>query len=268
VRFGTAELVRDLDRPAGWQLVVDGTPQSYVDLDDPRHLEFEYVRLLADVADALGQPGAPLAVVHLGGGACTLPRYLAATRPGSAQVIVERDAALVGLVRRVLPLPADADISVHIADARGALDEQPTGAFDLLVADVYDGASVPASLSTVTAAAAFARVLRPGGWYVSNLSDGGPLTYVRGQVATLRTAFPDVLVIAEPAVLRGRRFGNLVVLAGPSLPALDLGRSAARDVFPCRVLHGAALDRFVATAVPVTEETAVRSPAPPPADPL
>src|SRR5436190_807502 len=44
VRFGLAELVRDLDRPSGWQLMVDGTPQSYVDPDDPSYLEFEYVR--------------------------------------------------------------------------------------------------------------------------------------------------------------------------------------------------------------------------------
>jgi spermidine synthase len=266
VGFGLAALIPDGDD--GWTLFLDGTQQSHVDAADPTRLEFEYMRRLGDIVDAVGAHGRPVDALHLGGGAFTLPRYIAATRPGSSQVVVERDAALVGLVRRVLPLPTGADIRIHIADARGALDDQPTGGFDLLVADVYDGASVPASLSTVAAAAAFARVLRPGGWYLANLSDGGPLTYVRDQVATLRTAFPDVLMIAEPAVLRGRRFGNVVVLAGPSLPAVDLGRSAARDVFPCRVVHGAALDRFAATGVPVTEETAVRSPAPPPGDPV
>lgn len=268
VEFGLAALVPDPDDPSGWTLFIDGTQQSHVDTVDPARLEFEYMRRLGDVVDVIATRTRPIDVLHLGGGAFTLPRYIAATRPGSVQVVIERDAPLVGLVRRVLPLPAGEDIRVHVADARAALDAQPAAGFDLLVADVYDGASVPASLSTVTAAGAFARVLRPGGWYVSNLSDGGEMTYVRDQVATLRTAFPDVLVMAEPAVLRGRRFGNVVVLAGPSLPAIELGRLAAHDVFPCRVVHGAALDRFVADAVPVTEETAVRSPAPPQADPL
>jgi hypothetical protein len=268
VEFGLAALVPDVDDPTGWTLFIDGTQQSHVDIADPTRLEFEYMRRLGDVVDAVAPRGRPIDALHLGGGAFTLPRYVAATRPGSAQLVIERDATLTGLVRRVLPLPAGADIRIRTADARAALDDLPAAAFDLLVADVYDGASVPASLSPVTAAAAFARVLRPGGWYVTNLSDGGQLTYVRDQVATLRTAFPDVLLIAEPAVLRGRRFGNVVLLAGAALPAVDLGVSAARDVFPARVVHGVALDRFTADAVPVTDATAARSPVPPRAEPV
>src|SRR5215217_5309163 len=83
VRFGTAELLRDLDRPNGWLLSVDGVAQSYVDLDNPTHLEFEYVRRIGDVLDRLSEPGKSMDAVHIGGGACTIPRYVAATRPGS-----------------------------------------------------------------------------------------------------------------------------------------------------------------------------------------
>jgi spermidine synthase len=267
VGFGLAALIPDAQDSTGWTLFIDGTQQSHVDTADPTRLEFEYMRRLGDVVDAVAPRGRPVDVLHLGGGAFTLPRYVAATRPGSTQVVIEHDAALTALVRRVLPLPADADIRVHAADARTALDDLPPGTFDLLVADVYDGASVPASLSPVSAAEAFARMLRPGGWYATNLSDGGRLEYVRDQVATLRAVFPDVLLIAEPSVLRGRRFGNVVLLAGPSLPAADLGVLAARDVFPARVLHGAALDRFTADAAPVTDATACRSPLPPRLDP-
>jgi len=35
---GVVELVGDPDRPRAWTLLVDGTPQSHVDLDDPRYL--------------------------------------------------------------------------------------------------------------------------------------------------------------------------------------------------------------------------------------
>jgi hypothetical protein len=41
VTGGTAELLADADRNGSWMLLVNGTPQSHVDLDDPAHLEFE-----------------------------------------------------------------------------------------------------------------------------------------------------------------------------------------------------------------------------------
>ena len=47
------------------------------------------MQAFADVLDAL--PAGPLAVTHVGGGGCTLARYLAATRPGSSQIVLEPD---------------------------------------------------------------------------------------------------------------------------------------------------------------------------------
>ncbi|CAM5630474.1 fused MFS/spermidine synthase [Streptomyces hirsutus] len=98
VGHGTAKLMPDVDRERAWLLTVDGAPQSYVDLDEPAHLEFEYIRRLGHVLDTLAEPGHPLDVLHLGGGALTLPRYLAATRPGSRQDVVEFDRELLDLV--------------------------------------------------------------------------------------------------------------------------------------------------------------------------
>src|ERR1700722_4044602 len=100
----TVELLGDLDRPGAWMLLIDGTPQSHVDLDDPRHLEFEYMRRLGHVVDLAGAPVAPPRALHLGGGALTLARYTAATRPGSAQLAVEANAEVAELVRQRLPL--------------------------------------------------------------------------------------------------------------------------------------------------------------------
>ncbi|HET9972021.1 MAG TPA: spermine synthase, partial [Streptosporangiaceae bacterium] len=98
-----AELLRDADRPDAWMLLIDGVPQSHVDLDDPAYLDFEYVRRLGHVIDAAAPAGQPLRVLHLGAGALTLARYVAATRPGSPQLAVELDAALVDLIRLRLP---------------------------------------------------------------------------------------------------------------------------------------------------------------------
>lgn len=263
VDFGIAELVPDPDRSHGWTLLVDGTPQSYVDLDDPRHLEFEYVRRLASVVETAAPPDRPIRVLHLGGGALTLPRYVAATRPGSVQRVVERDAGLVALVRRVLPLPRGADLRVRVMDGRAAVEESGAARHDLVLADVYGGSRVPGRFASTEFAAAVSRVLRPDGWYAVNLADGPPLAFARGQVATLRAVFSEVCLIAEPSVLRGRRFGNVVLVAGAALPVAALARSGVTEAFPARVVHGGDLDRFAAGARAVTDADAVDSPAPP-----
>jgi spermidine synthase len=264
VAGGTAELLADADRDGSWVLMVDGTPQSHVDLTDPTHLEFEYVRRMGHVLDLAAPPGTPLDVVHLGGGALTLPRYLAATRPGSRQRVVEIDQALTDLVRDLLPLPRGARVRVREGDARAALGTLHPGSADVVVTDVFAGARTPAHLTTVEFAREVARVLRPGGTYVANVADGPPLRYARGQVATLRAVFGSVCLLAEPGTMRGRRFGNLVAVASDGeLPLAGLTRACARDPMPSRVVDGADLERFAGKTQPVTDDGAQPSPEPP-----
>lgn len=251
----TTELLIDRVRLNGRILLVDGVPQSYVDLGDPTYLHFDYVRRMASVVDAAAVKGSPLRVLHLGGGAFTLPRYVAATRPGSTQVVVERDAALVTLVRRELPLPTD-DLRVRVADARAALGTEPDEYFDLVLADVYQAAQMPAHVASTEFAAEAARVLRPDGLYVVNLTDLPPLAFSRVQAATLRVAFAEVCLITSRAMLRGRRYGNVVLAAArrpDRLPVARLAARAARDPVPGGLLHGAGLDRFVAGSRPATD---------------
>ncbi|MGZ4506405.1 MAG: spermidine synthase [Blastococcus sp.] len=265
VTGGTAELLADADRDGSWMLLVNGTPQSHVDLDDPAHLEFEYVRRMGHVLDLVGDPGAPLDVLHLGGGALTLPRYLAVTRPGSRQRVVEIDQPLTDLVREHLPLPRGARIRVRAADARDGLAATHTAGSDVVITDVFAGARTPAHLTSVEFVTDAHRVLRPGGTYVANVADGPPLRFARAQVATLRAVFRNVCLLAEPGTLRGRRFGNLVAVASDAdLPLAALTRRTAKDPMPARVVDGDDLDRFVGTARPVRDEDAVASPEPPP----
>lgn len=261
---GTAKLMPDVDRERAWLLTVDGAPQSYVDLGDPEHLEFEYVRRLAHVLDCVAEPGLALDLLHLGGGALTLPRYAAATRAGSRQTVVEFDAGLVGLVAEHLPLAAGSGVTVHAADARAWLAAAPAASADVVVADVFGGSRVPAQLTSVEYARQAARVLRPGGLYAANLADGAPFDFLRAQLANFGAAFGQLALIAEPAVLRGRRFGNAVLLASDApLEVAALARRCAADPFPARVEYGAALARFIRGARPVPDAQAAPSPAPP-----
>ncbi|WP_149181537.1 fused MFS/spermidine synthase [Streptomyces sp. TRM49041] len=254
----------DIDRERAWLLTVDGAPQSYVDLDEPTHLEFEYARRLAHVVDAAADEGAPFDVVHLGGGALTLPRYVVATRPGSRQDVVEADLGLLALVAEHLPVPDGSGIAVHGADARAWLEAAPARSADLVVGDVFGGSRVPAHLTSVEYAREVERVLRPDGCYVANLADGAPFAFLRPQLATLAAVFEEVALIAEPAVLRGRRFGNVVLIASHApVDTARLARRAAADAFPARVEHGASLARLTGDATLVRDADAVASPEPP-----
>lgn len=261
---GVAELVPDRERRRAWTLTIDGAPQSHVDLDEPTYLSFEYQRRIGHIADLVAPAGQPLHVVHLGGGAFTLARYIAATRPRSTQQIVEVDAALVQLVRRELPLDPQARIRVRATDARAGLGKVQDGWADLVIADVFSGARTPAHLTSTEFLAEVRRVLKPGGSYVANLADGPPLAHLRGQIATAAAVFPELALAADPTVFRGRRFGNAVLLASDVTPKVaELTRRVATDPHPGRVEHGRALADFTGGAAAVHDADARPSPAPP-----
>lgn len=192
-------------------LLVNGVPSSCLD-PDPLVLEFEYHQQMAAVVD--GMADGPLRAVHLGAGACTFPRWLHARRRDSRQLAVDVDADLVRLVRAWFELPRSPHLRLRVGEARATLDALPPGGADLLVRDVFAGDATPGPLTTLEAATAARAALAPGGLYVVNCADRPPLAVARAEVAALRGAFEDVLVVAEPAVLRGRRYGNLVLVAG------------------------------------------------------
>ncbi|WP_420111546.1 spermidine synthase [Pseudactinotalea sp.] len=248
----------------GYELIVDGTPQSHVDLDDPTHLHFEYIVRMGAVVDQL--PAGPLTAVHLGAGAMTIPRYVEATRPGSRQQVIELEAPLAALVREHLPLPRGASIRVRIGDARAGIARLPaglTGACDLVVSDVYSGAQTPAHLTSIEFYREVATLLAPAGVLLVNVADGPGLAFARRQVATASEVLPEVALLADTQVLKGRRFGNLVIAASAApLPTEWLPRMLAAGPHPAKIAQGAEVAAFAQGAQIVTDADAMASPKP------
>ncbi|MBB4687645.1 spermidine synthase [Amycolatopsis jiangsuensis] len=262
VRFGTAELLRDADRANAWLLSVGGVAQSYVDLDDPANLEFDYVRRLGDLVDCL--PDGPLDALHVGGAGCSLPRYVAATRPGSRQLVFDADEPLIELVREQLDLRSVPKLRVRIEDGRVGVRSRRDASADLVVVDAFERASIAGGLATVEFVTDVARVLRPAGTLLANVTDGPGLPFARRFLATLAAVFPQVVLLAEPGVLRGRRFGNLVLAASRTeLPTAELTRRAASSPYPARCVHDGDLRALRGKAQPMTDAEAVVAPAPP-----
>ncbi|WP_436536984.1 fused MFS/spermidine synthase [Actinoplanes sp. HUAS TT8] len=251
--YECASVVADASHPGGRTLVLNAESHSYVDVADPRYLKFGYTRMIAAAVDAVPAPAGPLDVLHLGGGALTLPGYVAATRAGSRQRVVEIDAALLDLVRERFPQPAGTTYATQ--DARVAVGASPAASQDVVIGDAFSQVAVPWHLTTAEFVTGVRRVLRPGGTYVLNLIDGPGGALARAEAATLCQVFGDVVILGDPAVLRGERAGNFVMLASDATVPVTRLRAAlsAHGATGIGVVRG---DRFAGPARVLTDDYA------------
>ena len=250
--YHCARVVEDPGNPAGRTLVLDDLQHSYVDLEDHTHLRFDYARWIGDAIDAMAPGGQALDALFIGGGGFTLPRYVAATRPGSSSRVLEVDTALIDLGRDRLGLETGPDLEVVAGDARVTMRRERPDSADLIVGDAFGGRSIPWHLATAEFVADIRRVLRPEGVYALNVIDYGPLDLLRAEAATLLAQFSDVALIARPKD-RGRPWGgNLVLLASDRA----LPRSLSRPARGARLYDRATLERLVAGADPLRDADA------------
>lgn len=200
-------------------LEMDDMQQSAVDLVDPSRLVFDYMRRVGDVIDRL--PPGPVRIVHVGGAAMTLPRYVLATRPRSSQIVLEPSIEVIERVRSEAPLPPRSGIKVRPVDGKAGIGGVRDGFADMVILDAFDGGRTPDELTTAAFVEDVRRVLAPSGVFVANLVDRAPFARVRDFVAVARD-LGDMVVGVEPATLKGRRPGNLVIACG-AVPEAPFG---------------------------------------------
>jgi hypothetical protein len=255
--YHCARIESDPSNPSGRSLWLDTLRHSYVDLDDPTHLEFAYTKGLAAGIDATQPEGQALDTVHLGGAGYTMPRWLDATRPGSTSVVLEIDQGLVDLVGAELDPPTGPGFEVRVGDARLLVAELPDDSADVVVGDAFGGLAVPWHLTTKEFVAQLHRVLRPSGAYVANIIDGNDLNFLRAEMATLEAVFDDVAVIGPAATFAGLQRSNLVVVASDepiSFARLDTAVGAVG--LDQQVLTGADVDALIDGAPVLTDDYA------------
>lgn len=237
----------------GYSLIIDGTTQSHVNPADPLDLQLEYVREIAAVLNTWRPGDEPLAVLHLGAGGLTIPRYIAATRPGARQHIVELHRELFEFVLEALPLRDDVELTVEFDDARVAVDRaaRTQGGYDVAIVDVFSGSVAPPTVGTVEFFAALRGLLAPGALLIVNTLGGGDLGLARRMAATLSVDGEELTVIAARPVLADGAPGNLVLVSSrESLPLDALTEALAIEPRPVAVLTGADVAAFSEGAAP------------------
>ena len=257
--YHCAVVVTDQDRASGRVLMLDGAPHSYVDLNDPTYLDWDYAKAVASVIDTEYPEGEPLRVYHIGGGGLTLPRYIERVRPGTSSLVSEIDPGVVKIDNKQFGLESGSGIEVRVEDARLGLGQLADDSRDLVLGDAFGGVSVPWHLTTRETVREIARVLTDQGIYVINLLDYGPLAFARAEVATLADTFDHVALATEIDTLTNgeKAGGNLVVVASdaPLNIAPIAGRIAERGA-DWAVIAGSELAAWTGDAAVLTDDYA------------
>lgn len=257
---GTAEIEADPYGANRYILKVNGVPSSHVDLDDPSYLDFEYMRWMEPIF-TIGFPvqdfdgrARKLRVLHLGGGGCSMARWVAANYDNARQVVVELDAKLAELVRTNFEVPRAPLVRLRVGDAAQVLPTLSDDSRDVIIRDVFAGSTTPRQLTTVDYARQAQRVLDVGGVYVMNCGDTADLAGAKAEAATLLSVFKHVALVADPPMLKGRRYGNIVFLASDEPLALGpaFERSLRTAPLPAQLVSGSGVERFAADAEPIT----------------
>ena len=189
---------------AGRILWLDTLQHSWVNVDDPSFLGHSYAQTFGDVVGTVAPAGQAIDAVHVGGGGFLLPRYLAATRPGTRNVVLELDPGVVDLAEDDLGLVLDDDLRAITGDARTNVRDLADDSADLIIGDAFGGRSVPWHLTTEEFVRDLDRVLRPDGTYAVNVIDQPPLGFVKAEVATLREVFEHVAIVGPAERVAGR----------------------------------------------------------------
>jgi spermidine synthase len=194
------------ERYPGWTLVIDGFYHSNLDLDGEPKLNFDYAKRVAYLTDHFFPAGQPISVLHLGGGALSIPRYIE----------VEED--VITFTQEHFPLAADTNIELIYADAAniGTIMKDRYLAFDLILCDVYMDYLAPTKQSALNFYSALYDLLSDDGVVVINAVDA---LATQGAFASKhfdysKEVFDRVAVLADVEDLEEGRKTNILIVAG------------------------------------------------------
>lgn len=189
------------------------TLQSGAFVDGRTELVFDYAKAFAYAADLVPEAKKILIV---GGGAFTLPSFLAAANPETEIDVVEIDNQFVNISERFFNFQASPNLRIIHADGRHFIN-QASGSYDLIMLDAYSSVIPPFQLLTKEAVGHMDRLLAPGGLVVANLisgAEGQKSRLARAAYTTFKNSFSEVQAFRVSPKYSTTRRQNVMLLAG------------------------------------------------------
>lgn len=248
-----AELSQDPLTEDGVMLSIGGAEQSHVEVGDPDFLLHDYIRRMRSVLTARASPehdDALSSALHLGAGALTLPRWMAAWRPGISQTVVDIEPELVDFVLTHLPMePAPENVvgdAAEVLSPGGTLTERSYGT---VVVDLFNSASAPETLTTGEFFRSAWTAVSPAGLLLVNFGDEADMSFARRLTQTLMQSVGEssrtCLLSAPQDVLSRQAEGNLVfATSSTDFTENELGQIWAAGPHPAEVLSGEDLENW------------------------
>lgn len=251
---GEAEIHHEPD--GSMVLSINGEPSSHIAPGDPQRLDFPYMRWIADFLDSLQHRGASdlprwpkPRLTHLGGAACSLPRYFADAWPGSRNTVVEIDSRLAELARELFDVPRSPAVKIRVGDAREVTDSFKPATRDVIIRDVFANAMTPRELTTVEFYGNVRASISESGVYVANCGTDAKLKEAKEELAGMCEVFPHVAAIADPPMFKGRRRGNIVLIGAqhPIDASSQLTRALMQGAMPAHFKSDTWARKFATT---------------------
>jgi spermidine synthase len=197
-------------------MVLDNLIHSYVSLDNPYHIEYEYERIYSDVLKWKFQKEQPFKSLTIGGGGYTFPRYMEVYYPNAQIDVVEIDPEVTRIVYNHLALPKTTKIKSYNTDGRWFVMNSKDK-YDIIFTDAYNDLSIPYHLTTREYAQQLKNVLNPDGIIMSNIIDNFQKgAFLPSYIRTLREVFGErnVFLLSVSPDFKNTRISTFIVIAG------------------------------------------------------
>ncbi|MBA4416921.1 MAG: hypothetical protein C0392_03265 [Syntrophus sp. (in: bacteria)] len=197
-------------------MVLDNLIHSYVSLDNPQHIEYEYEKIYSDVLKWKFGKDQAFKSLTIGGGGYTFPRYMEVFYPNAQIDVVEIDPEVTRIVYSHLGLPKDTRIRTFNTDGRWFVMNSKDK-YDLIFTDAFNDLSIPYHLTTKEYAQELKKVLNPDGIVMSNIIDNFQKgAFLPSYIRTLREVFGEknVFLLSVSPDFKNTQISTFIVVAG------------------------------------------------------
>ncbi|MEW6001133.1 MAG: fused MFS/spermidine synthase [Nitrospirota bacterium] len=197
-------------------LVLDNLTHSYVNLENPLHLEYKYEKIYSEVLKWRFKKDEVFRSLTIGGGGYTFPRYMEVFYQKAQHDVVEIDPEITTVVYKYLGLPKETRIRTHNTDGRWFVMNCKEK-YDVIFVDAYNDLSIPYHLTTKEFAQLLKNILKPDGLLLTNIIDNFKKgTFLPSYIKTLREVFGDgnVYLISISPNFERINISTFVVMTG------------------------------------------------------